>query len=473
MTNMTLMNAGPAQQIGPAEHFRKGTFGMKGLLGAKRVLSGLCALIVAFAAASAPANARVQIDITQGNVDPMPIAVPTFIAVGDGKTKELVRDITAVINADLERSGLFRVINERAYIENMKSVNVRPRFVDWRQIDAQVLVVGEVTEASDGRATVATRIWDVYSNEQLAAVSFTTPADNWRRAAHKVADKVYEALTGEQGYFDTRVVFVHETGPKENRRKQLMIMDQDGANPVPLTDGLDYKALTPRFSPTQQLISYMALFENKRGQIYLFNIETGEQEQLGSFRGMSFAPRFSPDGREVLMTIERAGNSDVFRMDLSNRKITRLTDNPGIDTSPTMSPDGRRIAFTSDRGGSQQLYVMSAGGGDQRRITFGEGRYATPVWSPRGDLIAFTRQYKGRFYIGVIRPDGRGERLLTESYLDEGPTWSPNGRVLMFFREARPGAGPSLWSIDLTGRNLRRVRTPADASDPAWSPPLQ
>ncbi|MBI1393169.1 MAG: Tol-Pal system protein TolB [Alphaproteobacteria bacterium] len=438
----------------------------------QRAITGLMAALVAVAFAMAPATARVRIDITQGNIEPMPIAVPTFIAGGDDAARELSRDLTAVIAADLERSGLFSVINERAYVENLNSVNVRPRFPDWRIINAQVLVVGEVVPEADGRISVATRIWDVLSNEQLAAVSFKTPADNWRRAAHKVADKVYEALTGEKGYFDTRVVFVHETGPKDQRNKQLMIMDQDGANPVPLTEGLGYDVLTPRFSPTQQLITYMALFENRAGQVYLFNIETGEQEQLGTFRGMTFAPRFSPDGSEVLMAIERNGNSDVFRMRLSDRRITRLTDNSGIDVSPTMSPDGDQIAFTSDRGGSPQIYVMNADGTDQRRITFGEGRYETPVWSPRGDLIAFTRQYNGRFYIGVIRPDGKGERLLTESYLDEGPTWSPNGRVLMFFREPSPGAGPSLWSVDLTGRNLRRVRTPADASDPAWSPLL-
>jgi TolB protein len=427
--------------------------------------------IVAVGLIAPAAEARVRIDITQGNIDPMPVAIPDFLAADD-QLRNLSRDMTEVVMADLDRSGLFSVIDQRAYIENMTSVNVRPRFPDWRIINAQVLVVGEVTQTPDGRLEVATRVWDVFSNEQLAAVSFKTPVDNWRRASHKVADLVYKALTGEEGYFDTRVVFVHETGRKEARKKQLMIMDQDGANPVPLTDGLGYQVLTPRFSPTQQQITYMALFDNKPGQVYLFNIETGEQEQLGTFRGMTFSPRFSPDGREVLMSMERDGNSDIFKMDLSTRQIVRLTDNSAIDVSPTMSPEGDQIAFTSDRGGSSQIYVMDANGAGQKRITFGEGRYQTPVWSPRGDLIAFTRQYKGRFYIGVIRPDGKGERLLTESYLDEGPTWSPNGRVLMFFREASPGAGPTLWSVDLTGRNLRRVRTPGDASDPAWSPPL-
>ena len=442
----------------------------------RRAMIGVLAALAAIGAFAGSAAARVQIDITQGNIAPLPVAVPDFLGADDA-IAPLGRDITGVIMSDLDRSGLFSVIDQRAYIEKLTTVNVRPKFADWRIINAQVLVVGEVRELSDGRIEVATRVWDVFSNEQLGAVAFKTPAENWRRAAHKVADFVYKSLTGEEGYFDTRVVFVHETGPKTKRVKRLMIMDQDGANPVLLTEGLNYQVLTPRFSPTQQQITYMALYDDRPGEVYLFNIETGEQERLGRFRGMSFAPRFSPDGTDVIMSMERGGNSDVFKMDLATRRLTRLTDNLAIDTSPTMSPDGRRIAFTSDRGGSQQIYVMDADGSNVKRITFGEGRYQTPVWSPRGDLIAFTRSYKGRFYIGVIRPDGRGERLLTESYFEEGPTWSPNGRVLMFYRQSPSGrrgngGATALWSVDLTGRNLRRVRTPGDASDPAWSPLL-
>ncbi|MEL6379657.1 MAG: Tol-Pal system beta propeller repeat protein TolB [Pseudomonadota bacterium] len=422
------------------------------------------------------AAAQIRIDVTQGNVEPTPTAVPDFVGRDEGM-QNLGRDITGVVKADLDRSGLFSVIDPRAYIENLETVNTRPRFVDWRQINAEVLVVGQVDELPDGRIQVSTRIWDPYTDDQLAAVAFKTPADNWRRAAHKVADFIYRTLTGEEGYFDTRVVFVHETGPKVARVKKLMIMDQDGDNPLELTDGSRYQVLTPRFSPTQQQITYMALFDDKPGQVFLFNIETGEQEQLGTFRGMTFAPRFSPDGTHVIMSIARGGNSDIFTMNLSTRQLTRLTTNPAIDTSPSFSPDGQQITFTSDRGGTPQLYVMNADGTDQRRITFKDGFYQTPVWSPRGDLIAFTRQHQGQFFIGVIRPDGTGERELARSYLVEGPTWSPNGRVLMFFRETAPrgdgsGGRPSLWSVDLTGRNLRQVRTPAAASDPAWSPTL-
>ncbi|MEM6648651.1 MAG: Tol-Pal system beta propeller repeat protein TolB [Pseudomonadota bacterium] len=413
-----------------------------------------------------------RIDITRGRSEPMPIAIPDFIAA-TARTETLSTQITDVIEANLERSGLFRPINEQAFIQKeLQSINVKPRFVDWRQINATVLVAGEVTEQPDGRVQVAVRLWDVFGNQQLGTIAFKTPQDNWRRAAHKVSDFVYSALTGETGYFDTRIVYVGETGPRDDRTKRLMIMDQDGANPSILTDGLNYDVLTPRFSPTRQQITYLALFDDRPAQVYLFNIETGEQEALGVYRGMTFAPRFTPDGDNVLLSVEENGNADVARMNLRTRRMQKLTSHPAIDTSPSMSPAGDQITFASDRGGSQQIYVMNQDGSNQRRITFGDGVYGTPVWSPRGDMIAFTRQYKSRFYIGVVRPDGTGERLLTESYLDEGPTWSPNGRVLMFFREDRPGGPVSLYSIDLTGQNLRAVPTATEASDPAWSPTL-
>lgn len=436
----------------------------------------LCAMVVAISATfgvelTAAAQEGPRIDITRGRSEPMPIAVPDFIA-STPMTAELSGQIAGVIENNLQSSGLFAPIDERAFIQQLESVNVKPRFADWRLINATVLLAGEVTELRDGRVQVAARLWDVFGNQQLGTIAFKTPKDNWRRASHKISDFVYSTLTGDTGYFDTRIVYVGETGPKNRRIKRLMIMDQDGANPAVLTDGLNYRALTPRFSPTRQQITYLAHFDDRPAQVYLFNIETGEQEALGSFRGMTFAPRFTPDGDSVLMSTEEGGNTDVARMDLRTRRLVKLTTHPAIDTSPSMSPDQRQIAFASDRGGSQQIYVMNANGTDQRRITFGDGIYGTPVWSPRGDLIAFTRQYKGRFYIGVVKTDGSGERLLTESYLDEGPTWSPNGRVLMFFREDRPGGPVNLYSIDLTGQNERKVATGTEASDPAWSPSL-
>ena len=442
-----------------------------------RALAGLMAGLMATGATFAgamidQASAQVSIDITRGRTDPLPIAVTSYIP--SGVDQALAAQVTEVIRADLERSGLFAPIDQAAFIERVDDFNLKPRFADWRAIGARVLVVGEVVPepGNDRLFRVKTHVYDVSAAKKLRSGAVRATRAEARRGAHKTADFIYSQLTGEAGYFDTKVAFVAETGPKDDRAKRLMLMDQDGANPVTLTDGLPYDALTPRFSPTQQQLIYLALFENRPAQIYMLDIDDGAQEALGTFDGMTFAPRFTPDGESVLLAVERGGNSDIAVMDLATRRMRVLTDSPAIDTSPSASPDGRSITFASDRGGSQQIYVMDADGSNQRRITFGDGTYGTPVWSPRGDLVAFTRQYRSRFYIGVVRPDGSGERLLTEAYLDEGPTWSPNGRVLMFHREERPGGPVNLYSVDLTGQNLRRVETPTEASDPAWSPVL-
>jgi TolB protein len=436
-----------------------------------RVL-GFTVVPLAVLALPPAARGEVRIDITRGYAEPLPIALPDFFG-GAPQDSELGRELAGVIGADLERSGLFRVIDKRAYIQSPDALQVQPRFPDWRIINAQALVTGSTTILADGRLETAFRLWDVFGEKQLTGRKYATVPQNWRRVAHIIADSIYERLTGEDGYFDTRVVYVSETGPLTARIKRLAIMDQDGANHRFLTDGSSL-VLTPRFSPTTQEITYLSYFGD-RPRVYLLNIDTGQRELLGDFPGMTFAPRFSPDGTKVVMSLAQSGNSDIFTMDLRTRAQGRLTQHPAIDTSPSYSPDGRMVTFNSDRGGSQQLYVMGADGSKPRRISFGDGRYATPVWSPRGDLIAFTKMRRGRFYIGVMRPDGSGERLLTESYLDEAPTWAPNGRVLMFFRQeptdAKGNGGSSrLYSVDLTGYNLREIVTPTDSSDPAWSP---
>ncbi|MEQ9143514.1 MAG: Tol-Pal system beta propeller repeat protein TolB [Parvibaculaceae bacterium] len=434
--------------------------------------SGLafCALLVTIALTASRADAALQIDITQGNVDPLPIAVTNFLGPGE-REREIGLDVAKVIGADLERSGLFRPLPDASFIERIQDVNVQPRFGDWRVINAQALVTGQTVVEPDGRLKVEFRLWDIYAEQQITGLQFYTTPENWRRVAHIIADAIYERLTGEEGYFDTRIVHVAESGPKGRRVKRLAIMDQDGHNPRMLTNGADL-VLTPRFSPSNQEITYLSYYGN-RPRVYLLDIETGQQEVVGDFPGMTFAPRFSPDGQKIIMSLQRGGNSDIYQMDLRSRQTRRLTNTAAIDTAPSFSPDGDYITFESDRGGSQQIYVMEADGSNPQRISFGEGRYATPVWSPRGDLIAFTKMTKGRFVIGVMKPDGSGERILTEGYHNEGPTWSPNGRVLMFFRETRgENGGPSLWSVDLTGYNERPVYTPTFASDPAWSPRL-
>jgi TolB protein len=414
-----------------------------------------------------PAQAVLKLDVTQGNVQPVPIAIPDFIGA-PGQDPALGRNVGLIVAANLRRSGLFAPIDQAAYIERLSGIDVTPRFPDWRQINAQALVVGRVIQ-SEGRVTTAFRLWDVFAAQALEGKQFSTTADNWRRIAHIISDAIYERLTGEKGYFDSRVVFVDESGPKERRIKRLALMDQDGANVRYLTRGDDL-VLTPRFSSAADTITYMSYGEGDP-KVYLMNIETGQREIVSNFPGMSFSPRFSPDGQRVIFSLQRGGNSNLFVMDLRSRATTRLTDTQVIDTAPSYSPDGTRISFESDRGGRQQIYVMAASGGAAQRISFGDGSYSTPVWSPRGDLIAFTKQAQGRFAIGIMRTDGSGERILTEGFHNEGPTWSPNGRVIMFFRDN--GEGPLLYTVDVTGRNEQPLKTPSYASDPAWSPLLQ
>ena len=416
-----------------------------------------------------PARAAVRLDVTQGNVQPMPIAIPDFIPGAPGDA-DAARTVTQVIANNLGRSGLFAPIDPAAYIEKIVNFDAVPRFPDWRAINAQALVVGRVNRQGDGRIKAEFRLWDVFAGQQQEVKVYSATPDNVRRIGHIISDAVYERLTGEKGYFDSRIVFVDETGPRERRVKRLTLMDQDGANPRYLTRGEDL-VLTPRFSPASQEITYMSYGQGDP-RVYLFNIETAQREVVGNFPGMTFAPRFSPDGGSVIMSLQRGGNSNIFVMNLGSKTITRLTDSAAIDTSPSYSPDATRICFESDRGGRPQIYVMSAAGGAAQRISFGEGSYSTPVWSPRGDVIAFTKQAGGQFAIGVINPDGSGERILTSGFHNEGPTFAPNGRVLMFFRDPGGNAGPSLFTIDLTGRNEQKVPTPSYASDPAWSPLL-
>jgi len=434
--------------------------------------AALAALLGAPLAAPTPAWAALQVDVNQGNIQPLPIAIPDFVPGGPNDAQASA-NIAGVVRADLERSGLFRPLDQRGFTEHITNINTVPNFPSWRAINAQGLVTGQVTQQPDGRLRVDFRLWDVYGDSQMLGLQFFTTPENWRRIAHMVSDAIYERITGEKGYFDTRVVFISESGAATKRVKRLAIMDEDGANPIFLTRG-DYMVLTPRFNPTAQMIAYMSYIGSKP-RIYLFDIETGKQEMLGNFPNMTFSPRFSPDGNEVAITLETAGNSDIYLMDLRTRAIKRLTTDPAIDTAPSFSPDGRQIAFESDRGGgnSKQVYVMNVDGSNQHRISFGAGENGTPVWSPRGDLLAFTKQQGSHFTIGVMRPDGSGERIITDGYHDEGPTWAPNGRVLMFSREAANGRGSQIWSVDVTGRNERRVMTPGDASDPAWSPLIQ
>ncbi|MBE2275401.1 MAG: Tol-Pal system protein TolB [Rhodobacteraceae bacterium] len=430
---------------------------------------GLAGLSPEYAAAQDGSPPRIVIG--PGVIEPMPIAAPVF--VDEGGAGELARDLSRVVASDLVGTGFFREIPENAFISRITAFDGGIAFEDWKAINAQVLITGAV-QASGDRITVKFRAYDVFNGQPIegAALQFAGTRAGWRRMAHKVADVVYAKITGEGGYFDSRVVFVSESGPKNARLKRLAVMDYDGANVQFLTDSAAI-VLAPRFSPSGDRILYTS-YETGFPRITLMDVGSLKRRTLEEQAGtMTFAPRFSPDGGSVVFSLERGGNTDIYLMNLASGSVGQLTNAPSIETAPSFSPDGSQIVFESDRSGAPQIYIMPTGGGEARRVSGGEGRYGTPVWSPRGDLIAFTKQNAGRFHIGVMRSDGSEERLLTASFLDEGPTWAPNGRVIMFTREtAGAGGQASLWSVDITGRNLKQIPTEGPASDPAWSPLL-
>lgn len=418
-------------------------------------------------------KAELQIDVVGAMSNPLPLAFPDILSEGFSMSLQ-GRKIKDVVVADLKSSGLFRIIPENSYIQSFKSINDEPKFVDWKAINSHALIQSAVVEIDSETIRVDVRIWDIPASKQLFAQAFTTKKTNWRRTAHIIADKIYERLTGEKGYFDTRIVYISESGPATRRIKRLAIMDQDGENHKFLTSG-NAMALTPRFSPNMHKITYLS-YSGTVPKVYILDVNTGVQELVGHFPGMTFAPAFSPDSKKIVFSYAHNGNTEIYEMDLVRKSTKQLTNHPAIDTSPSYSPDGKKIVFNSDRGGNQQLYVMDADGSNVERISFGQGRYATPTWSPRGDYIAFTKLANGQFYIGVMYPNGSGERVIASGYLVEAPVWAPNGRVLMFFRQEKGGllsnASVNLYTIDITGYNERKIVTPAEASDPAWSPLL-
>ena len=434
---------------------------------------GIAAMLVCGAvSASYAQSGPLRIEITDGVIEPLPFAVPDFVAE-NGEAGEYAANISRVIASDLSGTGLFREISADAFISNVASFDAPVAYPDWKAINAQALITGAVSASGD-RIVVKFRLYDVFSGQPLGeGLQFAGTPSSWRRMAHKVADAAYSRITGEGGYFDSRVVFVSESGPKNNRAKRLGVMDYDGAGLQYLTDSSSI-VLAPRFSPNGDRILFTS-YASGFPEIYLMNMGTLETRNLGQVPGtMTFAPRFSPDGSRAVFSLEKGGNTDLYSIDIGSGALSQLTNAPSIETSPSYSPDGSQIVFESDRSGTQQVYVMPAGGGEGQRLSNGAGRYSTPVWSPRGDLISFTKQNEGRFHIGVMRTDGSEERLLTASFLDEGPTWAPNGRVIMFTRQGAGAEGqPALFSVDVSGRNLRQVPTETPASDPAWSPLLQ
>ena len=438
---------------------------MSSRLSVRALIATIC-FVFAFAASTLPSQAQLTLRISPGSqFQPMPIAIADFSGEGD-----LGQRVSGIIGSNLQRSGYFAPLDKSRFPER-PSFDAMPRFEAWRAAGAQALVTGRVSRDPSGRLKAEFRLWDVDSGQQLTGQQYLTDANFWRRVGHIISDAVFTKITGVGGFFDTRIVFVDESGPKENRRKRLAIMDQDGANVRFLTQG-DNLVVTPRYSPATQDITYMSQAEGQQPRVQVINLETGSRQVVGNFPDMTSSPRFSPDGHRIVMSLQQGGNANIFMMNLGSQATTRLTSTAAIDTSPSFSPDGSQIVFESDRGGQQQIYVMNADGSNQRRISFGDGSYSQPAWSPRGDYIAFTKRRAGGFSIGIMKPDGSGERILTEGFHNESPTWAPNGQYILFFRDPGGQAGGKLYMVDITGRVEQPVPTPSFASDPTWSPLL-
>lgn len=439
----------------------------------KRMTSWLIAFTV-LAGLTMPAQAQLTVDVENTAGDELTIAVPGLPTpqstdTAAGTTAELGNKISDVIVNNLRSSGLFKPLG-RSQVRGISFAEVTsPQFPYWNGTNASALIQGYVQSNGDGKLTVGCYLYDVALQTELTRQGFVVDPGDWRRAAHKCADSIYSRLTGESPFFDSRIAYIAETGPKDNRRKRLAIMDSDGANHRFITNG-QATALTPRFSPDYSKIVYLSFLDGNP-RIYVYEIGTGRQKLITQSTNPTFAPRWSPDGKTILYSMAIAGNTDIYKVSAQGGEPQRLTFSPGIDIGGSFSPDGSRIVFESDRSGSQQLYVMSADGGNERRISFGGGRFATPEWSPRGDLIAFTKM-AGNFRVGVMTPSGGGQRLLTNSWQDEAPTWAPNGRIIQFFRTARGSGKTGIWQVDLTGRNERQLPTPVNGSDPAWGPLL-
>ena len=422
-----------------------------------------------------PSLYSLEINVTNGQVEPLPLAVVSFDAENI-EDEEYSSKINDVISNNLKNTGLFKILSEKSYLQSKNEVFLQPNFGDWRLIDANFLVTGKLN-INNKNLNINFKLWDVYQeklliNKSISGVSFT----EWRISSHIISNLIYEAITGEKGYFDTKVVYVAETYTNAAKSKQLAIMDYDGNNHKMLTNG-DNLVLTPRFSPDGKNVVFLQ-YKNNKASVYLMNLISEKINILGNYSGMSFAPRFSPGGKKIIFSLTERGKSNIFVQELESKKKYQITNNKYINTSPYFSPDGKKIVFSSDRAGKQNIYIKKIDNkfSKSERITFGLGNYATPVWSPRGDYIAFTKSYKKRFFIGLIKENGKGERLISEGYLADGPTWSPNGRTLAFYKIVKKRNDKyvsKLFTIDITGNVEKELKTPYEASDPDWGPSIK
>ena len=420
------------------------------------------------------AKAPAIIEITRGQVQPDPVAIVDFLNATDKDASAAGVNVSDVITNDLYNCGLFAPIPKTDFVQPATDVQAKGvNFEQWQKTKARFIVTGKVVFDSGSAMTIEFRLYDVLDKKQILAKSVSGDRKKWRRLAHAAADLMYSRITNEAGFFNTQIVYSEPVVKGRKSTKRLMRMDYDGHGVTPITDSKSL-SMTPRYSPSGQDIAYLRI-KNSSAEVFLINLKNNYQQKLGTFEGMSFAPRFSPDVSSIVMSLTKGGSSAIYAMNLKSKKMTRLTDHVSIDTSPCYSPDGTQIVFTSDRSGREKIYIMDTMGKDVRRISFGEGKYSQPVWSPRGDLIAFTKQIFGenKLYIGVMTPDGTGERMIADGWLVEAPCWSANGRYLLFAKQNSARDKSSLYMVDMTGYNLRPINTPKEAEDGAWSPLLQ
>lgn len=436
----------------------------------KKILSFfmLCALVVL------PARAELKVDIIAGATEPIPVAVQKFETLGNVSAKDAAM-IRSVVEADLKSTGLFRIVSHDAFPEYVK-MGALPNFKSWMAIKTQVLVQAKLSASDDGKYKLEFYVWDINGQEQIEAQSLIASKKSARRLAHIMADAIYERLTGEIGYFDTQIVFIAETGPVHNRTKRMAIMDQDGFGMRYLSDKKTF-VMSPHFSPNMQTIVFLSFYDDDP-MVWTLDLDTGEQRRLGQFGGMNFAPRFSPDGTKVALSLVKNGITHIYEYDMETKTLRQLTFGNSLNTSPSYSPDGKKLAFNSDRSGSQQIHVLDLETGTESRLTYGAGRYATPAWSPDGQFIAFTKMADDTFYIGIMDPRGRNEKILAGGWYMEAPSWAPGSRRLVYYETEKALDGieriSHIRSVDITGRNVYDIELPDDINgvEPTWSPKL-
>ena len=422
-----------------------------------------------------PARAELKVDIIAGAVDPISIAIQKF-ETGKGVSSSDATMIRDVVENDLRRTGLFRIVSHDAFPEYVK-MGEMPDFKSWTAIHAQVLVQASLTLDEEKRYKLEFYVWDVNGTEQIEAQSLVASKKSARRLAHIMADAIYERLTGEVGYFDTQIVFIAESGPVGDRVKRMAIMDQDGYGFRYLSDAKTF-VMSPHFSPNMQTVVFLS-YRDDDPMIWTLDLDTGAQRKLGQFGGMNFSPRFSPDGTRVALSLVKNGLTHIYEYNLEDKTLRQLTFGNSLDTSPSYSPDGKKMAFNSDRTGRQQIHVLDLETGKEERITFGNGRYATPAWSPDGQFIAFTKIADDTFYIGVMSPNGRNEKILAGGWYMEAPSWAPNSRRVVYYETEKLGPAETerqshIRSIDIMGQNLYDIEIPDGISgvEPTWSPRL-